>query len=225
MTTKLSFSLFIVTLFTMLGTQEVFAQKELSKTDSVSYSVGVLFANNLKQQGLSEVDLNLLVAGLQEAMQDNTKITLEEANQMVNAYISGKREKEMNMNLEVGKQFLVENATKEGVVVLESGLQYKILQAGDGQVPTAKDRVTVHYHGTLIDGTVFDSSIQRGEPATFGVTQVIQGWVEALQLMPQGSKWRLYIPANLAYGNRSAGPLIKPNSALIFDVELLDIVK
>jgi FKBP-type peptidyl-prolyl cis-trans isomerase FklB len=225
MTTKLSFSLFITILFTMLGTQEVLAQKNLSKMDSVSYSVGVLFANNLKQQGLSEVDLNLLVSGLQEAMRDNAKITPEEANQMVNAYIGGKREKEMNMNLEAGKQFLVENATKEGVVVLESGLQYKILQAGDGQVPTAKDRVTVHYHGTLIDGTVFDSSIQRGEPATFGVTQVIQGWVEALQLMPKGSKWRLFIPANLAYGNRSAGSLIKPNSALIFDVELLDIAK
>ncbi|NJK83657.1 MAG: FKBP-type peptidyl-prolyl cis-trans isomerase, partial [Saprospiraceae bacterium] len=113
----------------------------------------------------------------------------------------------------------------EGVIVLESGLQYKILKAGEGAVPTAKDKVTVHYHGTLIDGTVFDSSIQRGEPATFGVTQVIQGWVEALQLMPQGSKWRLFIPANLAYGSRSAGPSIKPNSALIFDVELLDIVK
>ncbi len=225
MTTKLSFSLFITTLFTMLGNQEVLAQKNFSKMDSVSYSVGVLFANNLKQQGLSEVDLNLLMSGLQEAMKDNTKITLEAANQMVNAYISGKREKEMNMNLEAGKQFLVENATKEGVVVLESGLQYKILQAGDGQVPTANDRVTVHYHGTLIDGTVFDSSIQRGEPATFGVTQVIQGWVEALQLMPKGSKWRLFIPANLAYGSRSAGPMIKPNSALIFDVELLDIVK
>lgn len=225
MTTKLSFSLFITTLFTILGNQEVLAQKDLSKMDSVSYSVGVLFASNLKQQGLSEVDLNLLISGLQEAVKGNAKITPEEANQMVNAYISGKREKEMNMNLEAGKQFLVENATKEGVVVLESGLQYKILQAGDGQVPTANDRVTVHYHGTLIDGTVFDSSIQRGEPATFGVTQVIQGWVEALQLMPKGSKWRLFIPANLAYGSRSAGPMIKPNSALIFDVELLDIVK
>ena len=118
-----------------------------------------------------------------------------------------------------------ENAKKQGVVVTESGLQYQILTEGNGEKPKASDRVKVHYHGTLLDGTVFDSSVQRGEPAVFGVTQVISGWVEALQLMPVGSKWRLFIPYKLAYGAQGAGEMIQPFSTLIFDVELIDIVK
>ena len=121
-----------------------------------------------------------------------------------------------------GEKFLAENAEREGVVTLESGLQYEIIKAGNGEVPTASSRVKVHYHGTLIDGTVFDSSVERKDPATFGVTQVIPGWTEALQLMPVGSKWKLYIPYDLAYGSRDQGT-IKPFSTLIFDVELLGI--
>ena len=126
---------------------------------------------------------------------------------------------------EDGEKFLAENALKEGVKVTESGLQYEVLKMARGKKPAATDRVKVHYHGTLIDGTVFDSSVRRGEPATFGVTQVIQGWVEALQLMPVGSKWKLYIPYNLAYGEQGAGQMIAPYSALIFEVELLEIIK
>ncbi|MBQ5925386.1 MAG: FKBP-type peptidyl-prolyl cis-trans isomerase, partial [Paludibacteraceae bacterium] len=122
-------------------------------------------------------------------------------------------------------KFLAENAKRANVVTLESGLQYEVITEAIGQKPVASDKVKVHYHGTLIDGTVFDSSVRRGEPATFGVTQVIQGWVEALQLMPVGSKWKLYIPYQLAYGEQGAGQMIAPYSALIFEVELLEIVK
>ena len=123
-----------------------------------------------------------------------------------------------------GRAFLEENKKKENVVALESGLQYEIITKGDGATPKATDSVRCHYHGTLLDGTVFDSSVQRGEPAVFGVNQVIKGWVEALQLMPVGSKWRLFIPSNLAYGEQGAGGSIEPNSTLIFEVELLGIV-
>ncbi len=128
-------------------------------------------------------------------------------------------------NLKAGQDFLAENKTREGVVALPSGLQYKILQEGTGPKPGPKDSVSCHYHGTLIDGTVFDSSVQRGRPATFPLNRVISGWTEALQLMPTGSKWRLFLPANLAYGNRQVSPQIGPNSTLIFDVELLGVDK
>jgi FKBP-type peptidyl-prolyl cis-trans isomerase FklB len=127
--------------------------------------------------------------------------------------------------LEAGNSFLAENKTKEGVVTLESGLQYQIITAGNGAKPTLTDQVKCHYHGTLIDGTVFDSSVERGEPATFYVNGVIKGWTEALQMMPVGSKWKLFVPADLAYGDRAAGEKIKANSTLIFEVELLEIVK
>ena len=129
----------------------------------------------------------------------------------------------IDMNKEEGELFLAENKEKENVIALESGLQYEVLTEGDGAIPTASDSVKCHYHGTLIDGTVFDSSVERGQPATFGVTQVIKGWVEALQLMPVGSKWRLFVPSYLAYGEQGAGNDIEPNSTLIFEVELLGI--
>ncbi len=129
----------------------------------------------------------------------------------------------LSKNLQAGIDFLEENKKRDNVVALSSGLQYEILTEGKGEKPKATDKVKCHYHGTLIDGTVFDSSVQRGQPAVFGVNQVIKGWVEALQLMPVGSKWRLYIPSELAYGQQGAGDIIKPNSTLIFDVELLEI--
>lgn len=128
------------------------------------------------------------------------------------------------INKQAGAEFLRINKEKAGVVTLPSGLQYEVLKTGDGTKPKASDKVKCHYHGTLINGTVFDSSVQRGEPATFGVSQVIPGWVEALQLMNVGSKWRLFIPSELAYGERGAGETIEPNSTLVFEVELLDIV-
>ena len=128
-----------------------------------------------------------------------------------------------DVNLREGETFLAENGKKEGVVTLESGMQYKVLIPGTGPIPVATDKVNVHYHGMLIDGTVFDSSVERGSPASFGVTQVIQGWIEALQLMKTGSKWILYIPSDLAYGTIGSGQKIGPNSTLIFEVELLSI--
>ncbi|MEL6719655.1 MAG: FKBP-type peptidyl-prolyl cis-trans isomerase [Bacteroidota bacterium] len=215
---KLSFLLFI-TLFT---TTIMSAQKEMSKQDSISYSVGVMLANNLKQQGLDEVNLDMVMAGLKDAVADAEKIDKKAAANMLNQFVRERQERITKENIAKGEAFLAENAQKEGVKTLESGLQYLVLTEGQGAIPTAQDRVEVHYHGTLIDGTVFDSSVERGKPATFGVTQVIKGWVEALQLMPAGSKWRLFIPSDLAYGNRGTGG-IPPNSVLIFDVELLDI--
>jgi len=144
-----------------------------------------------------------------------------------NTYLQGEysriREKIAQDNLEKGQKFLDENGKRAGVVTLESGLQYEIITAGDGEIPTEDDTVVVHYHGTLIDGTVFDSSVERLEPAKFGTTRVIKGWTEALLLMPKGSKWMLYIPADLAYGNRGSGREIGPNQTLIFEVELIEI--
>lgn len=155
------------------------------------------------------------------------------APQEANMYLQVESQKAREIELEklygenriAGESFLAENATKEGVVTLASGLQYKIVKEGKGEVPTAASQVKVHYHGTLIDGTVFDSSVERNEPASFGVTQVIKGWTEALQLMPVGSKWVLYVPQNLAYGSQSPSDVISPFSALIFEVELLGIEK
>lgn len=156
------------------------------------------------------------------------EIDLHEAQQLLNAFFGKLEEEAKAASAEArkaGEDFLAENAKREGVTTLPSGLQYEIMTTAIGQKPVATDKVRVHYHGTLIDGTVFDSSVQRGEPAEFGVTQVIPGWVEALQLMPKGSKWKLFIPYNLAYGEQGAGGAIAPYSTLIFEVELLDIVK
>lgn len=197
-----------------------------TKMDSVSYSLGVLIAQNLKQQGLEKIDPASLANGLEAALKgDSLKIDLNTANQTVQNYMQAQQSKKFEKNISEGKKFLDENAKRAGVTTLPSGLQYEIMKEGNGPKPTADQQVTVHYHGTLLDGTVFDSSVERGEPATFGVTQVIQGWVEALQLMPVGSKWKLFIPSELAYGERAAGPTIGPYSTLIFEVELLEIAK
>lgn len=195
-----------------------------TKMDSLSYSLGVLVAQNLKQQGLDQVDATSLAKGLEDVLKgDSLKIDVNTANQNVQNYMQAAQSKKFEKNIGEGKKFLDENAKRAGVTTLPSGLQYEVLTAGTGPKPTADQQVTVHYHGTLLDGTVFDSSVERGEPASFGVTQVIQGWVEALQLMPTGSKWKLYIPYNLAYGERAAGGAIGPYSTLIFEVELLKI--
>ena len=147
-----------------------------------------------------------------------------EAQKIVNEHFRKLAEEAYAINKEAGEKFLAENAKKEGVVTLPSGLQYEVIAEGNGNRPSATDRVKCHYEGTLIDGTVFDSSIKRGEPAVFGVNQVIKGWVEALQLMKEGAKWRLYIPYDMAYGENGAGELIPPYSALIFDVELISVL-
>ncbi len=192
--------------------------------DSISYAIGVNIAGNLKQQNL-KVNADMIAKAIDQIM--NGKATFMEAN-ACNAYIQGYFQNESmkkgSANQKIGDKFLAENKTKAGVITLPSGLQYSVMKEGTGAKPASSDKVKVHYHGTLIDGTVFDSSVDRGQPAEFGVTQVIQGWVEALQLMPVGSKWKLFIPANLAYGPQGP-PSIGPNQALIFEVELLDIVK
>jgi FKBP-type peptidyl-prolyl cis-trans isomerase FklB len=191
---------------------------------NLSYSLGMSMATQLMQTGLENLDVEAFVKAFTEIMKnEEPSMSLEEASKHIQAYFNAKQNEMLEMNKKEGERFLSENKEKENVVSLPSGLQYEILTVGDGPVPTATDTVKCHYHGTLIDGTVFDSSVQRGQPATFGVTQVIKGWVEALQLMPVGSKWRLFVPSNMAYGEQGAGNDIQPNSALIFEVELLGI--
>ncbi|MBT8196769.1 MAG: FKBP-type peptidyl-prolyl cis-trans isomerase [Bacteroidia bacterium] len=196
-----------------------------SKLDSVSYALGISIAQNISNQGLKEVNSDMFAKGLEDYMKGgDMKISMEQANKMLNDYFVAMQNEKSKESIEMGKKFLAENATKEGVVTLPSGLQYKVLKEGTGAKPTLDDQVSTHYHGTLVDGTVFDSSLQRGEPATFPISGVIKGWTEALQLMPVGSKWELYIPSDLAYGERGAGGSIGPHATLIFQVELLSIV-
>jgi len=218
---KITFGAFI---FCLLLTNSAIAQNETAKMDSTSYGLGVLMAQNLKEQGVSGLDWAQLAKGIEDVLEDNElKISVEEANMKIQAYFQSLQSKKFEGAIKAGKEFLAENGKRAEVTTLKSGLQYEILQKGDGAMPADTNKVTVHYTGKLLDGTVFDSSVKRGEPATFGVTQVIKGWVEALQLMSKGSKWRLYIPYDLAYGERGAGQQIKPYSTLIFEVELLDI--
>ncbi len=194
--------------------------------NKVSYALGMTLGANLKGSGVSEFDFEQVKNGLKDILEGNkTEVSEQEAQAMLNDYFGKLQAKQFDEVKSKGQEFLKENAKREEVTVTDSGLQYEVITKGEGAVPKSTDRVKVHYHGTLIDGTVFDSSVQRNDPATFGVTQVIQGWVEALQLMPVGSKWKLYIPYELAYGAQGAGQTIKPYSALVFEVELLDIVK
>ncbi len=200
------------------------AQSLTSKIDSASYSVGVLIAKNLKNQGMDTIDAPSMVAAVTDIFADNAlKISPEQANTIFQQYMQKQSEKLNADKIAAGANFLAENAKRAEVTTLPSGLQYEVLTAGTGPKPTASQKVTVNYEGTLIDGTVFDSTDKHGKPATFGVTQVIQGWVEGLQLMEAGSKWKFYIPYNLAYGERGSPPTIKPFSALIFTIELISI--
>ena len=192
--------------------------------DKISYAIGMSMASNLMNSGLRNIEVESFVKAFTEVINnESTSMSPEEANQTLQEYFSKQQEEMLNKNLEIGIAFLEENSKKDNVVSLPSGLQYEILTEGNGPKPKATESVKCHYHGTLLDGTVFDSSVQRGEPAVFGVNQVIKGWVEALQLMSVGSKWKLFIPSNLAYGSQGAGNSIEPNSTLIFEVELLGI--
>lgn len=195
-----------------------------TEKDTVSYSLGVNIATSLKNQGFDDLNLEALTAALSDVF-TNQPLQIDEAKggQILNAYFQGMQERKQAKNIEEGVAFLKANAAKPDVITLPSGLQYKILVEGNGPKPKATDKVTTHYHGTLINGTVFDSSVERGQPATFPVNGVIAGWIEALQLMPAGSKWQLYVPSDLAYGTRGASELIGPNTTLIFDVELISI--
>ena len=192
--------------------------------DKLSYALGMSMASNLMNSGLKQIDVESFVEAFTGIMNNTTpSMSPQEANQVIQNFFSKKQDEMHRSNLEAGKAFLDKNGQKETVVTLPSGLQYEILTPGNGAKPKATDKVKCHYHGTLLNGTVFDSSVQRGQPAVFGVNQVIKGWVEALQLMNVGSKWRLFIPSELAYGEQGAGSSIEPYSTLIFDVELLGI--
>ena len=194
--------------------------------DKVSYALGLSIGNNFQNSGISTIKIEDFVKGLKDVLEGTTpELSYDEAKEIINEFFTKLQQEKLENNKEAGVEFLTINKGREGVIELPSGLQYQVLTAGTGVKPTAADKVKCHYHGTLINGTVFDSSVERGEPAEFGVGQVIPGWVEALQLMETGAKWRLFIPSNLAYGERGAGEAIEPNSTLIFDVELLDIVK
>lgn len=193
--------------------------------DNISYALGISLGTNLKSNGFENLNYVNLTAGIEDVMDGKPlQMSIQEAQNIISTYFQQIQEKAHASTIAEGKNFLAENAQRPDVVTTESGLQYEVLVGGKGQVPAATDRVQVHYHGTLINGEVFDSSVKRGEPATFGVTQVISGWVEALQLMPVGSKWKLFIPSELAYGAQGAGQSIGPHTALIFEVELLAIV-
>jgi FKBP-type peptidyl-prolyl cis-trans isomerase len=201
-----------------------------NETSKLSYTFGMDIGNSLKQQG-EEIDLDAMFEAIRDVYAGrDTKMTIEEATAVRQAYIQRKqqelaaeREAQVNRNAEEGRAFLDKNRSADGVKETESGLQYKIITQGDGAKPSASDRVTVHYRGTLLNGTEFDSSYSRGEPATFPLNGVIPGWTEGLQLVNAGGKIELYIPSELAYGERGAGANIGPNSTLIFEVELISV--
>lgn len=201
--------------------------------DKLSYALGLNIGHQLKEMGLSgTLCANDFAAAIDDILKGNKlQVTQDEAQQILSTFFNELEEKQRAQAAEAGKaakaageQFLAENAKKEGIIVTQSGLQYQVITPGNGRKPKATDTVRCHYHGTLIDGTVFDSSYLRNTPAEFGLNQVIAGWTEGVQLMSEGAKYRFFIPYNLAYGERGAGADIPPFSALIFDVELLHIL-
>ena len=201
-------------------------QNSMTHTDSVSYAFGIVLGHNLKAEEVYDLNLDVLRDAIHDVLtKEEFAISGQEARTIVNQHIEAKRKEKFARNLAEGEAFLATNKEKEGIVETASGLQYEIMVEGDGEKPGLQDKVRTHYHGTLLDGTVFDSSVQRNEPAEFPLNGVIKGWTEALQLMSVGSKWRLFIPPGLAYGEHGAGKKIGPNATLIFEVELLDIIK
>ncbi len=193
--------------------------------DKLSYALGLSMGQNFIGSGVKDINVDDFADALRAVYTDGEKkMTYDEAKQVVTEYFTHLEKKATENNAKAGKEFLAANAKQDGVHVTESGLQYQIVKEGTGKKPGPNDVVTVHYTGRLIDGTVFDSSVERGEPATFAVGQVIPGWVEGLQLMSEGAAWRLFIPSELAYGPHGTGP-IGPNSTLIFDVQLLKVGK
>ena len=192
--------------------------------DKFSYGLGLGIAQQLLSMG-AEVSVDDFAQAIRDVLEGKeTAVSFAEAQQIVNAHFAEMEKKAHAAAIEQGEMFLKMNKERAGVVTLDSGLQYEVLQSGTGRKPKATDRVRCHYEGRLVDGTLFDSSVQRGEPAVFGVNQVIAGWVEALQLMSEGDKWKLYIPYSLGYGEQGAGGAIPPYSALIFEVELLEVL-
>jgi len=204
-------------------TQQKFNFDEANELEKVSYSIGINVATSIKSEGLDSINSFYISKGFQDVFENkDLAINIEESNKIIGEYFNKKQDAK-NQRLAIdSKIFLEQNKQKDGVMTTESGLQYLILSEGRGNNPTLNDNVTVHYHGTLIDGTIFDSSVDRKQPATFPLNGVIPGWQEALQMMSVGSKWKIFIPSELAYGENGAGA-IGPNSTLIFEVELLSI--
>lgn len=206
---------------------------ENKELDRISYALGLSMGNNFRSSGIDKINVQDFADGVAAVFYGSEpKMTYDEAKEEIRKFFTAMEERQQaeaakmgEVNAKAGEAFLAENGKRVEVKTTSTGLQYEVLEEGTGEMPSKGDRVTVHYTGKLIDGTVFDSSVERGEPATFGVTQVIPGWVEALQMMKVGAKWRLFIPSNLAYGPNGAGGVIGPNATLIFDVELLGIEK
>ena len=206
---------------------------EEKKLDRISYALGLSMGNNFRASGINEINVEDFADGVAAVFYGSQpKMTYDEAKTVIREYFTEMEKQQQaeaakagEANKAAGEAFLAENGKRAEVKTTSSGLQYEVLEEGNGPQPTAQDQVEVHYTGKLIDGTVFDSSVDRGVPATFGVTQVIPGWVEALQLMKAGSTWRLFIPSALAYGPQGAGNIIGPNATLIFDVSLIEVVK
>lgn len=204
---------------------------EAKEFDRISYALGLSMGNNFRSSGIEKLDIKDFADGVAAVFSgEKPRMTYDEAKAEIQKFFTEMEARQRaaaeemgKVNAAAGEVFLGENGKRAEVKITASGLQYEVLEEGAGIQPKANDRVMVHYTGKLIDGTVFDSSVERGEPATFGVTQVIPGWVEALQLMKEGSKWRLFIPSNLAYGPNGAGGVIGPNATLIFDVELIKV--
>lgn len=193
--------------------------------DKFSYAIGLGIGQNLSSMGIQGLAVDDFAQAIRDVLEGNqTAISHNEAREIVNKSFEELEAKMSAVAIEQGKAFLEENKKRPGIVTLPSGLQYEVINEGTGKKPKATDQVRCHYEGTLVDGTLFDSSIQRGEPAVFGVNQVIPGWVEALQLMSEGAKWKLYIPSDLGYGARGAGEMIPPHSTLVFEVELLEVL-
>lgn len=193
--------------------------------DSFSYALGLSMAGFYKEQGVENINTALVTKALNDMKAGTPLLDENEINNTIITFMQASKAKKAGPAKKEGQSFLDSNKTKPGVVTLPSGLQYKILKEGTGAKPGAGDRVKVHYHGSLLNGKVFDSSVERGEPVDLGVSEVIPGWTEALQLMPVGSKWQLFIPSDLGYGDAGAGADILPGSTLIFDVELLEVLK
>lgn len=225
-----SISIFISLLVVMAGCNK---QNNQSKTvelknqlDSVSYCLGMYIAKSEKSQGMKQCNSDAIAMAFNDVFNGTkTLVGDAESQQILSSYFQSLQTSQYENQINEGKKYLEENKTKEGVVTLPSGLQYKILKEGNGQKPGPTDKVKVHYTGSTIDGKVFDSSVDRGEPITFAVNEVIQGWQQALQLMPVGSKWKLFVPSELGYGARGSSPVIQPYATLIFEVELLSIEK
>lgn len=229
---KLNYLLISMTIISVMltlscKTQDKVEDKKVELTsdkEKASYALGMQIGNNLAQQGVDQqLELELILQGLKDQIQGTSILEVAETDAILQDFFGKIQKEQSGDKIAEGESFLKENAKRDEVVTLPSGLQYEVLKEGSGEKPSATSTVKTHYRGTLLNGTVFDSSYDRGEPTSFPVNQVIPGWTEALQLMKVGAKWKLYIPYNLAYGERGAGQLIGPYETLIFEIELLDI--